>query len=127
MVGPRVCSAGRGKLNRHGLPAAMVQFKINTVDNGSLPEPCPRGATGVISDLSLLQHSTLKCHWGKKGPSEEDEKALTQFSLNEAAGGSCASCRGRDCSSPCQGLSSTKVEALQTVVQHCTNSCVRSS
>lgn len=65
MVSPRVCSARRGKLNKHGLPAAMAQFKINTVDSGNLPEQCPRGETGVISDLSLLQHRILKCHWGE--------------------------------------------------------------
>lgn len=66
MVGPGVCSAGRGELNKHGPPAAMGQFKVNTVDSGNLPERCPRGGAGVISGLSLLQHSTLECHWGEE-------------------------------------------------------------
>lgn len=52
MVRPRVCSARRGKLNRCGPPAAMVQFKINTVDSGSLPELCPRGQL----EWSLISH-----------------------------------------------------------------------
>jgi len=44
----------------------MAQSKINNVDSGNLPEQCPRRWTGVISDLLLLQHSTLKCHGGEE-------------------------------------------------------------
>lgn len=105
--GSRVCSARRGKLNKHGSPAATRGLKSML----SIAAICQSSAQGGSqSDLwsftAAAQHS--QTHWGKEGPSEEDEKALTQFSLKKAASGSCASCRGRGCSCPCQGLGKSK-------------------